>query len=164
MSRNCHSPGLLPPYRRASLAAMTAPRPNSRIAVVEVVITEELDLWALPRLSALLEDALDLQPVQLVVDLARCPFMDAAAIGVLLEAHRQARRCGGLLTLRSPSPRLRRNLRLARADRVLHVTPEAADFSEADDPAEAAEPLSTAEFPQTPGNDHTAAFPEDEQL
>jgi anti-anti-sigma factor len=105
---------------------MTAPRPH-RVPVVEVVITEELDLWAMPRLSALLDDALGLQPQQLVVDLARCPFMDAAAIGLLLDAHRRARRGGGRLTLRSPSARLRRNLRLARADRVLHVTPEAPD-------------------------------------
>lgn len=110
---------------------MTAPRPTfGRVPVVEVVITEELDLWAMPRLSALLDDALGLQPQQLVVDLARCPFMDAAAIGVLLEVHKKARRGGGRLTLRSPSARLRRNLRLARADRVLHVTPESADEPE----------------------------------
>jgi anti-anti-sigma factor len=110
---------------------MTAPRSFSgRVPVVEVVITEELDVWAMPRLSALLDDALELRPQQLVVDLARCPFMDAAAIGLLLETHRRARRCGARLTLRSPSARLRRNLRLARADRVLHVTPEMADEEE----------------------------------
>lgn len=104
---------------------MAAPHSaTSRIPVVELVITEELDLWALSRLTSLLDDALALHPIEIVVDLARCPFMDAAAIGVLLDAHRRARRDGGLLTLRSPSQRLRRNLRLARADRVLHVTPE----------------------------------------
>lgn len=102
---------------------------TSRIPVVEVVIRQELDLSGLSRLNGLLNDALALQPVVLVVDVAQCPFMDAAAIDVLLEAHRRARRDGGLLTLRSPSPRLRRNLRLARADRVLHVTP-----AEPDDP------------------------------
>jgi len=130
---------------------MTESLPAGRIPVVELVITEELDLWAMPRLSALLDDALELRPVQLVVDLASCPFMDAAAIGLLLEAHRRARRCGGLLTLRSPSPRLRRNLRLARADRVLHVTPETdEDFTDdfTDDliDGETAPPPS---FPQT---------------
>ncbi|MEV0273580.1 STAS domain-containing protein [Hamadaea sp. NPDC050747] len=95
----------------------------SRIPVVELVITEELDLWALSRLTRLLDDALAVSPVEIVIDLAQCPYLDAAAIGVLLEAHRRARLDGGLLTLRSPSERLRRNLRLARADRVLHVIP-----------------------------------------
>lgn len=94
---------------------------------MEVFITQELDLNGLSRLSGLLNDALALQPVVLVIDVAQCPFMDAAAIDVLLEAHRRACRDGGLLTLRSPSARLRRNLRLARADRVLHVTPTRAD-------------------------------------
>lgn len=118
---------------------MTAPQQvASRIPVVEVVITQELDLSALSRLNGLLEDALALRPVVLVVDVAQCPFLDAAAISVLLEAHRRAHRAGGLLTLRSPSPRLRRNLRLARVDRVLHVTPALAD----DDPEGVGQPPS----------------------
>ncbi|MEV0271479.1 STAS domain-containing protein [Hamadaea sp. NPDC050747] len=103
---------------------MAAPHETaSRIPVVELVITEELDLWGLSRLTRLLDDALAVSPLEIVLDLEQCPFMDAAAIGVLLDAHRRSRLDGGLLTLRSPSPRLRRNLRLARADRVLHVTP-----------------------------------------
>ncbi|NUT36502.1 MAG: STAS domain-containing protein [Hamadaea sp.] len=112
---------------------MAAPHSaTSRIPVVELVITEELDLWALSRLTSLLDDALALHPVEIVVDLAQCPFMDAATIGVLLDAHRRTRRDGGVLTLRSPSSRLRRNLRLARADRVLRITPEIDDGDEDD--------------------------------
>lgn len=101
---------------------MTQEHPAGRVPVVEVVITDQLDLWAIPTLSALIDEALELHPVQLVLDLAGCPFMDAAVIGLLLETHRRLRYTGGLLTLRSPSPRLARNLRLARVDRVLHVT------------------------------------------
>lgn len=93
-----------------------------RVPVIEVIITEELDFQSLPRLDARLAEALELHPARLVVDLAACPRMDAAAIGLLVDVHRRARRAGGQLTLRSPSPRLRRNLELARADRVLHVT------------------------------------------
>lgn len=107
---------------------MAAPHsPASRIPVVELVITEELDLWGLARLTRLLDDALAVAPVEIVVDVEHCPFVDAAAIGVLIDAHRRARGDGGLLILRSPSPRLRRNLRLARADRVLHVVPAEPD-------------------------------------
>lgn len=95
-----------------------------RIPTVEVVVSEPLDSQSLPRLTATLAEALRVHPVQLVVDLSACPFMDAAGIAVLLEAHRRVRREGGYLTLRAPSERLRRNLRLARTDQVLHVTPE----------------------------------------
>jgi anti-anti-sigma factor len=92
-----------------------------RVPLVEVVITEELDTRAVPRLRALLGEALLLRPEQLLVDLAGCPFIDAAGIGVLLDAHRQALRDGGRLTLREPSPRLHRTLRLARVAHVLHI-------------------------------------------
>jgi anti-anti-sigma factor len=101
----------------------TQDRPG-RVPVVEVIITEELDSRAAPRLEARLDEALDLHPERVIVDLAGCPALDAAAIGVLLEAHRKTRRFGCQLTLRGPSPRLRRNLRLARVDGVMDVIPE----------------------------------------
>jgi anti-anti-sigma factor len=96
---------------------------GDRIPQIVVVVTEALDTSAVPRLSGSLDEALTLRPEQLVIDLNGCPFIDAAAIELFLEVHRRVRRTGGLLTLRSPSPRLRRNLRLTRADRVLHITP-----------------------------------------
>lgn len=92
-----------------------------RIPIVEVVVSEALNTASVPQLTATLAEVLRLHPVQLVVDLADCPAIDAAAIAVLLEAHRRVRRDGGYLTLRGPSERLRRNLRLARTDHVLHV-------------------------------------------
>lgn len=95
---------------------MTVPR-------VEVHVAEEFDVNAVPRMHALLDEALALNPRELVVDLEDCPLVDAAAISLLLDVHRRARRAGGVLTLQSPSPRLRRNLRLARVDAVLRVTP-----------------------------------------
>ena len=101
---------------------MWGPQVTNRVPVIEVIVSEELDAGAIPRLDARLAEALELRPAQLVVDLQACPRMDAAAIGLLVDVHRRARRAGGLLTLRGPSARLRRNLELARVDRVLHVT------------------------------------------
>jgi anti-anti-sigma factor len=89
--------------------------------MVEIIITEELDAGSVPRVSALLQDAVSLHPVHLLVDLAQCPFLDATAIGMLLDIHRQVWSSGGRLTLRDPSPRVRRTLQLARVDHVLHV-------------------------------------------
>lgn len=104
------------------MSKVWGPQVANRVPVIEVVVTEELDAEAVPRLDARLSEALQLRPAQLIVDLAGCPRIDAAAIDLLVQVHRRARRAGGLLTLRAPSARLRRNLELARVDRVLHVT------------------------------------------
>lgn len=106
---------------------MTQPKDVPPIGVVEVIVTETIDAMSAPRLAASLAEAIYLQPGQLVVDLAACPRMDAAAIAVLMEAHRRMRRNGGYLTLRGPSERLRRNLLLAHTGHVLTVEPAAAD-------------------------------------
>lgn len=95
---------------------------DGRVPVVEVIVEEALEFPALGRLQGTVAEALELHPGELVIDLARCPRLDAAAIGFLLQLHRSIRLDGGLLTLRSPSAGLRRNLRLAHADVVLHVT------------------------------------------
>ncbi|MFI5910248.1 STAS domain-containing protein [Dactylosporangium sp. NPDC051541] len=89
--------------------------------VIEIVINEELDAASVPRFAALLHEAVDLRPDNLVIDLTECPFVDAAAVGLLLDVHRRMFSHGGRLTLRSPGPRVSRTFRLARVDNVLNV-------------------------------------------
>jgi anti-anti-sigma factor len=96
---------------------------RDRIPIVEVVVTETMDVNSASRLTATLGEALRIRPDQLIIDLEACPSIDAAGIAVLLDTHRRVRRDGGYLTLRAPSDRLRRNLRLARTDHVLHIIP-----------------------------------------
>lgn len=96
------------------------PRPG-RVPLVEVVLTEAIDARVVPRLRALLDEALALRPEHLVLDLAGCPTIDAAGVAALLETHRHATRDGGRLSLRAPSPTVHRNLRLARTANVLHI-------------------------------------------
>ncbi len=91
------------------------------IPTVEVVVRGDLDVWTAPGINTTLDEAIALTPRQLIIDLEGCPSIDAAGILLLLDAHRRAIRNGGTVTLRSPSPRLMRNLRLARVDRVLQV-------------------------------------------
>jgi len=88
---------------------------------VEIIITEELDAASVPRIAGLLQEAVELHPANLLVDLAQCPFVDATAISMLLDIHRQIWSAGGRLTLRDPSARVRRTLQLARVDHVLHM-------------------------------------------
>jgi anti-anti-sigma factor len=96
---------------------------EGRVPVVEIIVTDKVDTGTAARLHARLDDALQVRPVHLIVDVAACSYLDAAGIGVLLAAHRNARRHGAQLVLRDPSPRVRRLLELARVDRVLQLTP-----------------------------------------
>ena len=96
------------------------PRPG-RVPLVEVVITEAIDTRMVPHLRALLDEVLALRPEHLVLDLAGCPTIDASGVATLLEAHRQAMRDGGRLSLHAPSASVHRNLHLARAANVLHI-------------------------------------------
>lgn len=88
---------------------------------VEVAVTHLLDIAAIPRVAALLDEALDRRPAEIVIDLAGCRYVDAAGIALLLDLHRRSWRVGSQLTLRSPSTRLRRLLEIARVDQVLQV-------------------------------------------
>jgi anti-anti-sigma factor len=91
--------------------------------LVEIALTEPLDRAAVAELAAVLDRVLVLRPAQLVIDLAECGHLDADGVSLLLDAHRRMWSSGGRLVLRSPSPRLRRLLQVARVDQVLHVVP-----------------------------------------
>jgi anti-anti-sigma factor len=112
------------PYAEAGHDAAADPAPpDLNVARVEIVLNGELDLHTLSHLHARLERVLSLRPKHVVIELAGCPFIDATAISFLMDAHRQLWLAGGLLSLRSPSDRIRRILRAARVDTVLDVTP-----------------------------------------
>ena len=90
-------------------------------AIVEVLVEGDLDASQVERVRDTLLDALSVHPGRLVVDLSHCPFVDAAALTMLLEVHRQARRAGGLLTLRGCSPRVLRLLSLTGVRKVFDL-------------------------------------------
>lgn len=98
------------------------PSSPKRHPIVEVIIFEPLGGAAVAQLDTLLGRLLTRRTEQLVINLAECPFLDAAAIDVLLRAHRRAWLTGSLLTLHKPTPRVRRILRLARVDQILGTT------------------------------------------
>jgi anti-anti-sigma factor len=85
-----------------------------------VVVTEALDGAAVDRWRPRLAEAAAEKPDRLIVDLRRSPRIDAAAIVVLLQLHRDLMRADGRLTLRAPAG-VRRMLGLARVDHVLEV-------------------------------------------
>jgi anti-anti-sigma factor len=91
------------------------------MAETTVVVTEALDGATLERWRGRFRDALDRRPAQLIVDLRHSPRIDAAAIVVLVQLHRELIRADARLTLRAPVARVRRMLGLARVDHVLEV-------------------------------------------
>ncbi|MFI6076492.1 STAS domain-containing protein [Actinoplanes sp. NPDC051343] len=86
-----------------------------------VIVTEGLEGPAVERWARLIAEAVALHPASLIIDLRACPLVDAAAIAVLLRAHRGMVAAGGSLTLRFPRDKVRRTLRLARLDQVFEV-------------------------------------------
>jgi anti-anti-sigma factor len=96
------------------------------VPVVEIYLTDRLDLSRLAPVRSALDTAVRLHPDWLVVDMAGCTGIDAEGVALLVDVHRQLLRVGARLTLRAPSPRLRRILRIARVEHVLHVVPEEA--------------------------------------
>ncbi|MGC4879005.1 STAS domain-containing protein [Micromonospora sp. DT43] len=101
---------------------MTGPlQPTSyALPLVEVSITQ-LDLACLAETGAAFDGLLALRPQRVVVDLAGCRHIDAAAIGLLLDVHRRLARMDGVLVVRNPSHRIQRILHHARLDQVLPI-------------------------------------------
>ncbi len=93
----------------------------TRPAPVTVPVSGALDAGTLARVREVLEQAVSRRPPQLVVDLTDCPFVDASALAMLLEAHRRLARCGSVLTLRGCSPRVLRLLSLTGLRRVFDL-------------------------------------------
>ena len=86
-----------------------------------VIVTEALEGPSVERWGRLIADAVALRPATLIIDLRACPLVDAAALAVLLWAHRTTLANGGRLTLRAPRDKVRRTLRLARLTHVFEV-------------------------------------------
>ncbi|MFC4018481.1 STAS domain-containing protein [Micromonospora sp. GCM10011542] len=101
---------------------MTGPlQPTSyALPLVEVCITQ-LDLACVAETGAAFDGLLALRPQRVVVDLAGCRYIDAAAIGLLLDVHRRLTRMDGVLVVRNPNHRIQRILHHARLDQVLPI-------------------------------------------
>lgn len=87
----------------------------------KVVIAGRLDVRSAADLRLDLHAAVDHGAGDLYLHLADVEIGDATGLGVLLEAHRRARRSGRRLVVASMTPRTARLLRAARLHRVFHL-------------------------------------------
>ena len=98
--------------------------PDGVIPEAVVVVTEALEGESVSRWERLIDDAVEMRPHRLIVDMRNSPLVDAAAIAALLRAHRAMMHAGGRLILRCPVARVRRILNIARLDQVFDVDTE----------------------------------------
>ena len=101
--------------------AQPGPAEADLSSAVTVPVCGALDVRTVARVREALDEAVGRRPPRLVVDLTDCPFVDASALAMLLEAHRRLARCGGVLTLRGCSPRVLRLLSLTGLRRVFDL-------------------------------------------
>ena len=94
--------------------ALTAVAPGHLLA-----LTGRLDVSAATDARLALAAAVDDGQGDLVLDLAALETVDATGLGVLVSAHRLARRAGRSLVLRDAPPVVGRLLLRTRLDRVL---------------------------------------------
>jgi len=73
-----------------------------------VVLDGEIDCATSPAIRQYLMAAISAGSVSLTVDMAAVRFIDVGGINVLLAAAARARRAGGGLSLRAPSPHVQR--------------------------------------------------------
>lgn len=102
-------------------APRTAPSGSAPTGTVTVRVMGALDVTTLPRVREQLEQAAAGRPGRLVVDLSACTFVDASALALLLDLHRQLCRRGAVLTLRGSCPRVLRLLSLTGLRRVFDL-------------------------------------------
>lgn len=114
----CDDDGVLNPEEPVVTVLVTRPLQLPMPTEVRVGVVGELDASTLARVRVQLQDALTERPARLVVDLSDCPFVDAAALTALLDAHRTASRYGGVLALLGCQPRVVRALSLTGLRRV----------------------------------------------
>lgn len=90
------------------------------LPLVEVLV-QQSDLLRPDWLATQLDDVLRVRPDRVVVDLTRCPTIDAATLRVLLGTHCELRRRRGVLVLRGLSSRLERVIALGGLADVFDV-------------------------------------------
>lgn len=95
--------------------------PDEARSETVVVISGAFEGPQVDRWGVVMTEAVALQPRRLIIDLGDTPTVDAAAIAILLQAHRAMVQAGGRLVLRRPVDRVRRMLRVARVEEVFEV-------------------------------------------
>jgi anti-sigma B factor antagonist len=86
---------------------------------VTVAVSGDVDLLTAPALAGVLHGLLDDGRQRIVIDLARCRFVDARGVAVFAEVAQRAAGLGGSVTIRSASESTRRVLDITRVSELV---------------------------------------------
>jgi anti-anti-sigma factor len=116
---------------------------------VTVAVSGDLDLLTAPALDRVLHGLLNDDQRRIVIDLARCRFVDARGMAVFAEVAQRAGGLGGTVTIRSASETTRRVLDITRVSEL--VMTQDAEQTQAS-PSRVSD---SADDPATPSSDAT---------
>lgn len=105
-----------------------------------MMVSGEVDLATAPELGRILSEAVTSHCREVLVDMARVEFMDAAGIGALVTAARGAVAAGSHIHLRAASPAVERVLRLVSLDEAIEAASVPAEMTPVESPDDQAAP------------------------
>ena len=81
----------------------------------------EIDLHTCPEFRDTLRELIDRDKRDIVVDLANVPYLDSAALGVLVDAVRRVREVQGSICLVATTPFVRRAFEITHLVKIFHL-------------------------------------------
>lgn len=94
---------------------------NTESEIPIVHLEGEIDLHTCPELRTTLQNLMDSGKHQIVLNLAQVPYLDSAALGVLVDAVRKARENNGGLHLVNVTPFVLRAFEITRLIKIFQV-------------------------------------------
>ncbi len=94
---------------------------SSSAGTAVVAMRGEIDAVAIPSLSGCLDDAIAAGLRHVVLDMADVSFIDSVGLAAVVAARRKVDTHGGALSVRRPSPHVRKLLEITGLTRVVPV-------------------------------------------
>jgi anti-sigma B factor antagonist len=101
--------------------------PEGGDGIPVVRLKGEIDLHTCPELRATLSRLMEDGKHRIILDLAEVPYLDSAALGVLVDAVRKARENGGGIFLVQVTPFVQRAFEITRLIKIFQVHPSVED-------------------------------------
>ncbi len=109
--------------RRVDISVETTENGNdaSGASVPVVHLGGEIDLHTCPELRASLQSLIDDGSTRIILDMAEVPYVDSAALGVLVDTQRRLKEKNGTLYLAAVTPFVLRAFEITRLIRIFHI-------------------------------------------
>lgn len=96
-------------------------------SIPEVRINGEIDLHTCPELRTTLQHLVDSGHFRIALDMSRVPYIDSAALGVLVDVQRRVKEQEGEVYLAGITPFVQRAFEITRLIRIFSIYPTVAE-------------------------------------